>query len=73
MGEHPWCVQRRSSSTWPGPKPSAIARRSPYEDAVAEACASAEAAAKAGVAFPDYLTAMFDYAAEDAFLSARGL
>ena len=38
-----------------------------YEDAIGEACRSAEAAAREGVKFPDYLTAMFDYAAEDAF------
>jgi nucleoside-diphosphate-sugar epimerase len=40
-----------------------------YAQAVGEACRSAEAAAKAGVAFPDYINGMFDYAAEDAVLA----
>ena len=44
-----------------------------YEEAVGDACRSAEAAARAGVAFPPYLTRMFDYAAEDAFLAERGV
>ena len=39
-----------------------------YAQAVGEACRSAEAAAKAGVAFPDYINALFDYAAEDGVL-----
>jgi len=42
-----------------------------YADAVGEACRSAEAAAKAGVEFPAYINAMFDYAAEDAVFSQR--
>ncbi len=40
-----------------------------YAEAVGEACRSAEAAAKAGVAFPDYINALFDYVAEDAAFS----
>ncbi|MDQ2859774.1 MAG: NAD(P)-dependent oxidoreductase [Pseudomonadota bacterium] len=40
-----------------------------YRDAIGEACASAEVAARAGIAFPDYLMKMFNYAAEDAFLA----
>jgi len=42
-----------------------------YRDAVGDVCASAQAAAQAGVDFPDYLMAMFDYPAEDAFLTGR--
>lgn len=42
-----------------------------YEEAVGDACRSAETAARAGVALPPYLTGMFDYAAEDAFLAER--
>ncbi|MHB8528335.1 MAG: Rossmann-fold NAD(P)-binding domain-containing protein [Caulobacteraceae bacterium] len=42
-----------------------------YEEAAPEACRAAEAAARAGVAFPDYITAMFDYAAEDAWRAAK--
>jgi nucleoside-diphosphate-sugar epimerase len=73
VGENPWAVPRplivdMSRAQALGYRP--LAR---YQDAVASACRSAEAAARAGVAFPPYLTAMFDYAAEDAFLSARGL
>ncbi|HEY5107740.1 MAG TPA: hypothetical protein VII73_13385 [Caulobacteraceae bacterium] len=43
-----------------------------YQDAVGDACRWAEAAASAGATFPAYIMAMFDYAAEDAFLDARG-
>ena len=42
-----------------------------YEITIADVCRSAEAASREGVKFPDYLTAMFDYAAEDAFLAGR--
>ncbi len=40
-----------------------------YEDAIGEACRSAEALAQAGVAFPAYIDRLFDYAAEDAFFA----
>jgi nucleoside-diphosphate-sugar epimerase len=40
-----------------------------YEDAVGEACRSAQDQAAAGVAFPAYIDALFDYAAEDAALA----
>jgi nucleoside-diphosphate-sugar epimerase len=43
-----------------------------YADLVGEACRSAEAAAGAGAVFVPYLLAMFDYAAEDAWLARRG-
>jgi nucleoside-diphosphate-sugar epimerase len=43
-----------------------------YEEAVSAACRSAEVQAAAGVAFPDYLLGLFDYAAEDAWLSTHG-
>jgi nucleoside-diphosphate-sugar epimerase len=39
-----------------------------YAEAVGAGCRSAEALAAVGVAFVPYLTAMFDYAAEDAYL-----
>lgn len=42
-----------------------------YQNAVGEACRSAEAMWRRGIKFPAYLTAMFDYAAEDAFLARR--
>jgi nucleoside-diphosphate-sugar epimerase len=69
VGEHPWCVPKplivdmaRAISL--GYRPATDYRR-----AVAAACKSAEAAAALGVVFPEYLTRMFDYAAEDAFLA----
>ena len=40
-----------------------------YADTIGEDCRSAEAAAKAGVKFPEYLTSAFDYLAEDAVLA----
>jgi nucleoside-diphosphate-sugar epimerase len=42
-----------------------------YADLVGEACRSAEAAARAGIAFAPYLLTMFDYAAEDAWLARQ--
>ena len=42
-----------------------------YGRAVGEACRSAEASARARVAFPDYINALFDYAAEDAALGGQ--
>jgi len=40
-----------------------------YQDLVGDACRSAEAAARAGVAFAPYLLNLFDYDAEDAWLA----
>jgi len=69
VGAHPWALPHpfvvdmtRAGAL--GYRPVAT-----YEQAVAGACRSAVAAAKAGVAFPAYIEAMFDYAAEDAFLA----
>jgi hypothetical protein len=42
-----------------------------YRQSVGAACRSAEAGAASGVMFPEYITAMLDYPAEDAFLAAR--
>jgi nucleoside-diphosphate-sugar epimerase len=44
-----------------------------YSAAAAAACRSAEAAARAGVAFPDYLATMFNYPAEDRFIREHQL
>ncbi len=68
VGAHPWCIPEpialdMSRAEALGYRP--VVR---YEDAVGEACRSAEAAAAAGVAFPAYINALFDYAAEDAAL-----
>jgi nucleoside-diphosphate-sugar epimerase len=68
VGAHPWCIPRpivldMSRATDLGYRPVVD-----YAGAVGEACRSAEAAATAGVAFPAYIEAMFDYAAEDAAL-----
>ena len=66
VGAHPWCIpapivldMRRAEAL--GYRPVVQ-----YEDAVGEACRSAEAAATAGITFPAYINALFDYAAEDA-------
>ncbi len=71
VGQNPWAIPRpivldmaRAGAL--GYRP--VAR---YEDAIDEACRSAQRAAREGVAFPKYLMAMFDYAAEDALLADR--
>ncbi len=71
VGGHPWCI----------PKPLVVDMTraialgyrpvTDYRQAVATACKSAEAAAASGIAFPDYLSAFFDYQAEDVFLATR--
>jgi nucleoside-diphosphate-sugar epimerase len=43
-----------------------------YAEGAHAACAAAEALITAGRPFPDYMASMFDYAAEDAWLAARG-
>lgn len=68
-------------SPWGGPRPFIVSTAraealgyrpaARYEDVVAAACRSAEAMAAAGAAFPDYIGAMFDYAAEDAWLGTH--
>jgi nucleoside-diphosphate-sugar epimerase len=70
VGAHPWAIPRpivmdMARAAELGYRP--LAR---YQDAVGEACRSIEASAEAGLAFPDYILKMFDYAAEDAFLQA---
>lgn len=67
VGAHPWCI--------PAPIVLDMGRAHDlgyravvsHGDSVAEACRSAEAAARAGATFPAYIDALFDYAAEDAF------
>lgn len=69
---------RVGATPWSGPRPliADMARAeslgyrpvATYAQATPAACHSAEALAAAGVAFVPYLQAMFDYAAEDAFL-----
>jgi nucleoside-diphosphate-sugar epimerase len=69
VGEHPWCI--------PAPMIMGMTRAhalgyhpvAAYRDTIGEDCRSAEAAAKAGVKFPDYLASGFDYLAEDAVLA----
>jgi nucleoside-diphosphate-sugar epimerase len=67
VGSHPWAVA--GPVVFDMARAEAIGYRpvTRYEDAIGEACRSAEAAAAAGVAFPDYIDALFDYATEDAF------
>ncbi|HEY3887063.1 MAG TPA: NAD-dependent epimerase/dehydratase family protein [Caulobacteraceae bacterium] len=69
VGAHPWCIPEAivldmSRAEALGYRP--VVR---YEDAVGEACRSVEAAAAAGVVFPAYINALFDYTAEDAALA----
>ncbi len=68
VGAHPWCVPRplvvdMARAAALGYRPVAS-----YEESVAAACRSAETMAAEGVPFAEYLTKMFDYAAEDVFL-----
>jgi len=71
VGGHPWGIPRPIVVDMT--RAAALGYRpvTTYTEAVGEACRSAEAAAQAGVAFPDYILALFDYAAEDAFLANR--
>ncbi|MGH7017488.1 MAG: hypothetical protein ACRED8_10450, partial [Caulobacteraceae bacterium] len=71
VGAHPWCIPQpivldvskaRALGWKPGPD---------YASSIAEACRSAEALHRAGIAFPPYIEALFDYAAEDAWLAKR--
>jgi nucleoside-diphosphate-sugar epimerase len=72
VGSNPWCI--------PSPIVVDMARAhalgyrpvTRYQDAVGEAGRSAELAAGAGVTFPDYINALFNYAAEDAFFAQSG-
>jgi nucleoside-diphosphate-sugar epimerase len=72
VGVHPWCVAspivldvRRAETIGYSPVGS-------YAELVGPACRSAEIAAQAGTAFAPYLLTMFDYDAEDAWLSRAG-
>lgn len=71
VGASPWGVARPfvvdlSAASALGYRPCTT-----YAGSVEASCRAAQAAAAAGVRFPDYLNAMFDYAAEDAFLAAQ--
>jgi nucleoside-diphosphate-sugar epimerase len=71
VGAHPWCVPRPIIVDLSRAEALGYRAATTYRDAVGAACRSAEALAAAGVAFAPYLAAMFDYAAEDAWLAAR--
>ena len=69
LGAHPWCVPApivldMSRAAAIGYRPAVT-----YEQSVGEDCRSIEAMAASGAIFPDYINAMFDYAAEDAWLA----
>jgi nucleoside-diphosphate-sugar epimerase len=66
VGAHPWCIPTPLVLDMTRAKALNYRAVSRYEEAVADACRSAEQAAAAGRAFPAYLNALFDYAAEDA-------
>ncbi|MGI8842025.1 MAG: hypothetical protein ACR2F8_14790 [Caulobacteraceae bacterium] len=67
VGANPWGVPRPIVLDMTRAKALGYRALVGYQDAVVEACRSAEAAVQKGVAFPPYLMSMFDYAAEDAF------
>jgi hypothetical protein len=71
VGAHPWCVPRPIVVDLSRAEALGYRAVATYRGAVGAACRSAEALAAAGVAFAPYLAAMFDYAAEDAWLAAR--
>ena len=65
VGAHPWCIPNPVVLDMTRARALNYRAASRYEEAVGDACRSAELAAAAGRAFPDYISA-FDYAAEDA-------
>ena len=69
VGEHPWCIP--SPMIMDMTRAHALGYRpvATYRDTIADVCRSAEAAAKAGVKFPDYLASGFNYSAEDTALA----
>ncbi|HEY1928567.1 MAG TPA: NAD-dependent epimerase/dehydratase family protein [Caulobacteraceae bacterium] len=69
VGAHPWGVA--SPIVLDMSRAASLGYRpvGGYQDLVGEACRSAEVAAHAGTAFVPYLLSLFDYAAEDAWLS----
>lgn len=68
VGATPWSVRRPMIADMSRAEALGYRPVATYAQAAAAACRSAEAMAAAGVAFVPYLQAMFDYAAEDAFL-----
>ncbi|HEY2482218.1 MAG TPA: NAD-dependent epimerase/dehydratase family protein [Caulobacteraceae bacterium] len=68
VGETPWSVPRPMIADTSRAKSLGYRPVASYAQAIGAACRSAEALAAAGVAFVPYLQAMFDYAAEDAWL-----
>ncbi|HWA63199.1 MAG TPA: NAD-dependent epimerase/dehydratase family protein [Caulobacteraceae bacterium] len=71
LGATPWSIPRPIVFDMSRAEALGYCPAATYAEAVAGACRSAEAAARAGVKFPDYIGALFDYAAEDAFFAGR--
>lgn len=71
VGAHPWCLPKPLIVDMTRALALGYRPVTDYCQSVAAACTSAEAASASGVAFPEYIAAMFDYPAEDAFLAAR--
>jgi hypothetical protein len=67
VGSHPWSLPHPILLDMTRPHALGDRPAAACADHLAETCRSAEAASKAGAAFPAYLTAMFDYAAEEAW------
>jgi hypothetical protein len=71
VGGHPWGAVHPIVLDMSGAAALGYRPVGGYEGLIGPACRSAQAAARAGVAFVPYLATMFDYAAEDAWLGAR--
>jgi nucleoside-diphosphate-sugar epimerase len=69
LGAHPWCIPSPLVLDMTHARALNYRAVSRYEEAVGGACRSAELAAAAGAVFPAYISALFDYAAEDAFFA----
>ncbi len=70
VGANPWCIPTPLVLDMTRARALDYRAAVGYEDAVGAACRSAEAFAAAGMAFPAYIEALFDYAAEDAVFAS---
>jgi nucleoside-diphosphate-sugar epimerase len=71
VGRRPWGIPRPFIVATARAEALGYNPAARYQDSVAAVCRSAETMAAAGVAFPDYIGAMFDYDAEDAWLETH--
>jgi nucleoside-diphosphate-sugar epimerase len=73
IGGHPWCIEHPIVLDTHRAEALGYRPVTTYAEAMPETCRSIEAQAEAGAAFPPYILALFDYAAEDAWLAERGV